>query len=99
MASKICVSVSLEARTRILYLLSNKLQCDLDYLHFQGGSVVKDPPATQEPRQGPQGWSLGRKDPLEKATATTPVFLPGEAHGWRSLAGDSPWGHKEFYTT
>ena len=24
----------------------------------------------------------------------TPVFLPGEFHGQRSLAGYSPWGHK-----
>ena len=24
----------------------------------------------------------------------TPVFLPGKSHGWRSLAGCSPWGHK-----
>ena len=24
----------------------------------------------------------------------TPVFLPGELHGQRSLAGYSPWGHK-----
>ena len=24
----------------------------------------------------------------------TPVFLPGEAHGRRSLAGYSPWGHR-----
>ena len=22
----------------------------------------------------------------------TPVFLPGESHGWRSLVGCSPWG-------
>ena len=29
----------------------------------------------------------------------TPVFLPGESHGWRSLAGYSPWGHKELDTT
>ena len=21
--------------------------------------------------------------------------LPGESHGWRSLVGYSPWGHKE----
>ena len=27
--------------------------------------------------------------------ATTPVFLPGKSHGLRSLAGYSPWGHKE----
>ena len=25
----------------------------------------------------------------------TPVFLPGESHGQRSLAGYSPWGRKE----
>ena len=25
----------------------------------------------------------------------TPVFLPGEFHGQRSLVGSSPWGHKE----
>ena len=30
--------------------------------------------------------SLGQEDPLEKATATTPAFLPGEMHGQRSLA-------------
>ena len=27
--------------------------------------------------------------------ATTPVFLPGESHGQRSLAGYNPWGRKE----
>ena len=34
-------------------------------------------------------WSLGQEDPLEKGM--TPVFLPGESHGERSLAGYSPW--------
>ena len=29
----------------------------------------------------------------------TPVFLPGKFHGQRSLAGYSPWGHKESDTT
>ena len=24
----------------------------------------------------------------------TPVFLPGESHGQRNLAGYHPWGHK-----
>ena len=23
----------------------------------------------------------------------TPVLLPGQSHGWRSLVGCSPWGH------
>ena len=25
----------------------------------------------------------------------TPVLLPGESHGWRSLVGCSPWGRYE----
>ena len=29
----------------------------------------------------------------------TPVFLPGESHGQRSLVGYSLWGHKESDTT
>ena len=29
----------------------------------------------------------------------TPVLLSGESHGQRSLAGYSPWGHKESDTT
>jgi len=29
----------------------------------------------------------------------TPVFLPGEFHGQRSLVGYGPWGHKESDTT
>ena len=24
----------------------------------------------------------------------TPVLLPGKSHGWRSLEGCSPWGHR-----
>ena len=43
--------------------------------------------------------SLGWKDLLEEGMAPTPVFLPGESHGQRSLAGYSPWGHKESDTT
>ena len=53
--------------------------------------VKKNPPAVQET------WArfLGRGDPLEEGMATSPVFLPGESHGQRSLAGYSPWGRKE----
>ena len=39
------------------------------------------------------------KIPWRRAWQPTPVFLPGESHGQRSLAGwgggYSPWGHKE----
>ena len=34
-----------------------------------------------------QVQSLGWEDPMEEAMATTPVFLPGESHGKRRLAG------------
>ena len=33
------------------------------------------------------------------ACQPTQVFLPGESHGQRSLAGCSPWGHKELDRT
>ena len=39
--------------------------------------------------------SLRWKDPLEEEMAPTPVLLPGESLGQKSLAGYSPWGHKE----
>jgi len=29
----------------------------------------------------------------------TPILLAGKSHGWRSLVGCSPWGHKESDTT
>ena len=44
-------------------------------------------------------WSLGREDPWRRAWQLTPVFLPGESHGQRSLVGYSPWGRKESDTT
>jgi len=39
------------------------------------------------------------KIPWRKKWQPTPVFLPGESHGQRSLAGYSPRGHKESDTT
>ena len=39
--------------------------------------------------------SLGQEDVLEEGVQPTPVFLSGESHGQRSLAGYSPWGHKK----
>jgi len=44
---------------------------------------VKNPPAMQETRVR----SLGQEDLLEKEWQPTPVFLPGESHGQRSVAG------------
>ena len=36
-----------------------------------------------------------RKIPWRRAWQPSSVFLPGESHGWRSLAVYSSWGHKE----
>ena len=54
--------------------------------------LVKNLPAMRET------WvqSLSWEDPLEGGSwQLTPVFLPGESHGQRCLAGYSPRGRKE----
>ena len=43
--------------------------------------------------------SLSQEDPLEKEMATHSSILAWKSHGWRSLVGRSPWGHKESDTT
>ena len=61
-------------------------------------SVVKNLPAMHkllEMRVDP--W-IG-KIPWRRAWQPAPVFLPGESHGQRSLAGYSPEGRKESDTT
>ena len=47
------------------------------------------------------GNSCWKKGPsqlrrLRRQWQPTPVLLPGKSHGWRSLAGYSPWGRKEL---
>ena len=37
--------------------------------------------------------------PWRRAWLPTPVFLPGESHGWRSLMGYTLWGCKELDMT
>ena len=44
-------------------------------------------------------WSLGWEDPLEKGMATYSSILAWRIHGQRSLAGYSPWVHKELDMT
>ena len=72
----------------------------LEFSLFQLANLVcqwvKNPPAMQE-TQEMRVRSLGQEDPLEEGMAT-PVFLPGESCGQRSLAGCSPWGHNESDT-
>ena len=64
-----------------------------DSLCFPGSPVVKNLPADVgdngfDPWVGKIAWQWRRQ------WQPTPVFLPGESHGQRSLAGYSPWGHE-----
>ena len=61
-----------------------------------GGSYGKES-ACQGRRPGFDPWV--RNIPWRWAWQPTPVFLPGESHGQRSLAGYRPWGHKELDMT
>ena len=66
---------------------------------FPGGSEVK-----------PSAWHAGDlglipgsdpwvgKIPWRRKWQPTPVLLPGESHGGRSLVGYSPWGRKSDTT-
>ncbi|KAB0377494.1 hypothetical protein FD755_011938, partial [Muntiacus reevesi] len=47
----------------------------------------------------PGSIARSRRFPWRRKWQPTPLFLPGKSHGKRSLAGYSPWGHKELDTT
>ena len=40
-------------------------------------------------------WPLDREDPLGKEMATHSSILAWNSHGWRNLAGYSPWDCEE----
>ena len=59
---------------------------------FPGGASDKEPSDSH--------WIPGSgRSPWRRAWQPSPVFLPGESHGQRSLVGHSPWGHKASVTT
>ena len=62
---------------------------------FLGGLAVKNLLGMKETQVKP--WV--RKVPWRRAWQPTPVFLLGESHGQRSLAGYSPRGGKELDMT
>ena len=57
--------------------------------------MVKNLPTMQETWL----WHLIGKIPWRKEWQPTPVFLPGESHGQKSLVGYSSWSCKELDTT
>ena len=63
---------------------------------FPGSSDGKEP-ACNAGDLGSIPWV--EKIPWRREWLPTPLFLPEESHGQRSLAGYSPWGPKELDTT
>ena len=60
---------------------------ELDKVSCPDGSEVKNLPVMQETRRGFDPW-VG-KIPWRREWLPTPVFLPGEFHEQRNLAGNS----------
>ena len=63
--------------------------------------VVKKKPTGQCSRHKRRGFNPESEDPLEedRARQPTPVFLPRESHGQKSLVGYSPRGRTQSDTT
>ena len=70
----------------LLYSTGNSTQCSV--MIYMGKESACN--------AGDQGLipMLGR--PLEKGWLPTPVFLPGESHGQKSLVSYNPWGCKSW---
>ena len=68
-------------------------------LGFPGGTSGKEStcPRRRCKRCGLDPWD--GKIPWRREWQPSPVFLPVKPHGQRSLAGCSPWGHKEWERT
>ena len=66
---------------------------------FQGGSTVKNLPATHKMGERPQVRSLSWEDPPEEGIATHSSILVCRICSQRSLAGYSPQGRTELETT
>ena len=64
---------------------------------FPGGSDRKKKSTCIAGRPGFASWV--KKIPWNRKWQPTPVFLPAESCGQRSVAGYSPPGHKELDTT
>ena len=58
----------------------------------------KKDPSSSLAVKGSHYCKIPLRVPHEEGMQPTPVFLPGESHGQRSLVFYSPWGHQESDT-
>ena len=69
-------------------------------LQTQEVLVVTDPPTDAGDIRDARDAGPGVSEvPWRRKWQPTPIFLPGESHGQRSLAGYSPRGRRELDTT
>ena len=66
---------------------------------FPCGTSGKEPARQCRRRKRHRFEPWVRKIPWKRKWQPSPVFLPGESHGQRSLAGYDPQGHRESDTT
>ena len=66
---------------------------------FPGGTVGKESACQCKRCKRLEFNPWIRKIPWRRKWQSPPVFLPEESHGERSLAGNSPWGHRELDMT
>ena len=78
----------------ILSILSPKLDSTKIAQGFPSDSVVKNLPASCRRCKGCGVNPWVGKIPWRREWQPTPIFLPGESHGQRNLAGYSPWGRR-----
>ena len=76
----------------------------LDFVHGSVGQASQVPQWCRICLPTPEMYetlvpSMIGKIPWRRKWEPTPVFLPGESHGQRSLEGYSPWSCKESDTT
>ena len=62
---------------------------------FPGGASGKESTCQRRRCRRWRFYPWVGKIPWRRKWQPTPVFLAGKSHGRRSLAGYSPWGHKE----
>ena len=73
------------------HILALSLLCSCNSLGLQGGAVLKNLPANGRRCKRCEFDPWVGKIPWRRAWQPTPVLLPGESHGQRSLVGYSPW--------
>ena len=84
-----------------MYLLElvSEIQFANIYWEIPGGASGKEPACQHRRCKRHESNPWVRKIPWRRKWQPTLVFLPGESHGQRSIAGYSPWDHRESDTT